>query len=257
MDLEKMLRREPIADRGVSVVIPIHNEAENLEAVVSDVSSVLDGMERGREVIVVDDGSTDSTAKVVERLLAANKRVRLVHHSVREGYGAAIRSGFRIAKYPLVLQFDGEGQYDPAQLVRLLSAIDHVDVVCGYREPGPIDSRDNASWFYRWVLRVVFAVRVRDVNCGFRLFRRTALRRIPIQSNGRFANAEVLAKATFMNLLVGEVAVSSRPRTAGLIAPDDEGQMHLLRDAAYVFRKPQFCTPNATHDRMVPAEQPV
>jgi glycosyltransferase involved in cell wall biosynthesis len=249
MDLGKLLHREPIADRGISVVIPAYNDAENLEAVVTGTSAVLDGMGRGYEVVVVNDGSTDSTAEVAERLISANKRVRVVHHAAREGYGAALRSGFRVAKYPLVLQLDGDNQYDAAQIDRLLGAINHVDVVCGYREPRPIETRGVAYWFYRWVLRVVFAVRVRDVNCGFRLFRRNALRRIPIQSNGRFANAEVLAKATFMNLLVGEVGVSCRARVAGLNARPDEGHRNLLREAAHVFRRPQFCTPNATSDR--------
>ena len=249
MDLEKLLHREPIADRGISVVIPAHNGAENLEAVVIGVSAVLEGMERGYEVIVVNDGSTDTTAEVAERLSAGNKRVRVVHHAAREGYGAALRSGFRVAKYPLVLQLDGDNQYDPAEIDRLLGAINQVDVVCGYRETGTTESRGVAYWFYRWVLRVVFAVRVRDVNCGFRLFRRAALRRIPIQSNGRFANAEVLAKATFMNMLVGEVGVSCHPRPAGLTALAHEGYRNLLLDAAHVFRRPQFCTPNATPDR--------
>jgi hypothetical protein len=124
-----------------------------------------------------------------------------------------------------------------------------VDIVCGYREPRPAESRGVAYWFYRWVLRVVFAVRVRDVNCGFRLFRRTAVRRIPIQSSGRFANAEILAKANFMNMLVSEVGVSCRPRAAGLTVRADEGHRTLLREAAHVFRRPQFCTPNATSDR--------
>lgn len=249
MDLQKLLQREPIADRGISVVIPAHNEAECIEAVVADVSRVLEGMGRGHEVIVVNDGSTDTTSEVAERLIAANKRVRVVHHAAREGYGAALRSGVRVAKYPLVLQLDGDNQYDPAEIDRLLSAINHVDVVCGYRETRPAESRGVAYWFYRWVLRVVFAVRVRDVNCGFRLFRRTAVRRIPIQSNGRFANAEILAKANFMNMLVGEVGVSCRPRATGLAARPDEGHRNLLREAAHVFRRPQFCTPNATSDR--------
>ncbi len=249
MDLEKLLHREPIADRGISVVIPAHNEDANLEAVVTGVSAVLDGMGRGHEVIVVNDGSSDTTAEIGERLVAANKRVRVVHHASREGYGAALRSGFRVAKYPLVLQLDGNNHYDPAQIDRLLAAINHLDVVCGFREARPSDSRRFPYWLYRSVLLVVFAVRVRDVNCGFRLYRRTALRRIPIQSNGRFANAEILAKGTFMNMLVGEVPVSCRPRPAGLTGRLHEGHRLLWREAAHVFRRPQFCSPNAKSDR--------
>jgi glycosyltransferase involved in cell wall biosynthesis len=255
MDLQKLWQREPIADRGISVVIPAYNEAEGLEAVVTSVSVVLEKLGRGHEVIVVNDGSTDATAETTERLIASNKRVRVVHHDAREGYGAALRSGFHVAKYPLVLQLDGDNQYDPAEIDRLLGAIDRVDIVCGHREMPPKDLRGFGYWFYRWVLRVVFAVRVRDVNCGFRLFRRSALRRIPIQSDGRFANAEVLAKATFMNLLIGEAVVSYRERTATTTVRPDEGHRDLLRDASHVFRRPQFCTPNATAARTDPTAQ--
>jgi glycosyltransferase involved in cell wall biosynthesis len=249
MDFQKLWHREPIADRGISVVIPAHSEAESIEAVVTGVSDVLDKMGRSHEIIVVNDGSTDATAEIVERLIAANKRVHAIHHATREGYGAAVRSGFRVAKYPLVLQLDGDHQYDPAEVDRLLGAIDRLDIVCGYRETPPNDSRGFGYWFYRWVLRVVFAVRVRDVNCGFRLFRRSALRRIPIQSTGRFANAEVLAKATFMNMLIGEAGVTYRPHAGSPTVCPDEGHRHLLREAAHVFRRPQFCTQNATADR--------
>ena len=250
VDLEKMLHREPIADRGISVVIPAHNEAANIDAVVGGISAAFDRMGRGHEIIVVNDGSTDSTGELVEKLAGSNKRVRVIQHSKREGYGAALRSGFQAAKYPLVLQLDGDNQYDSAEVERLLGAINRTDIVCGYRETPPPEQRRLGNWFYRWVLRVVLAVHVRDVDCGFRLFRRAALRRIPIQSNGQFANAEILAKASFMNMLVTEVGVTCRPRSVGHVAQTREDRRHVLREAAHVFRRPQFHTPQSGSDRL-------
>lgn len=244
MDLEKLLHRDSISDRGISVVIAAHNEAECLEAVVSGVTSVLERMARGHEIIVVNDGSTDATGEFAERLITSNRRIRLVQNAAREGYGAALRSGFRVAKYPLVLQLDGDNQYDATELERFLGAIDHVDVVCGYRPSATNETGRLGYWLYRKLLRFVFAVHARDVDCGFRLFRRVALRRIPIQSTGRFANAEILAKGTFMNMLVGEVAVSCRPRACMVSGRPGESSVHVLREAAHVFRRPRFCPSN-------------
>ncbi len=239
MDIDQFLHREPISDRGISVVIATSNDGGTIEAAISSVTQFLDRMGRGHEIVVVDDGSTDATVKIATQLAASNRRIRVVQHDTPLGHGAALRAGFAAANYPLVLQLDGGGQFDAADIERLLGAIDQVDVVCGYREAAAGNPRNHlASVLYRWLLRWVFAVQVRDVDCGFRLFRRAALRRIPIQSNGRFAVAEILAKATFMNMLVGEVPVNFRPRTTGGFPAEPRGQT--LRDAVVVFRRPQF-----------------
>jgi dolichol-phosphate mannosyltransferase len=243
MDLEKLLKRTPIADRGISVVIPAYNEADSLARAVAGIDGLLNQMSRGHEVIVVNDGSTDGTRSVAEKLTADNRHVRLVSHTSHQGYGAALRAGFRLAKYPLVLQLDAPNQVDAGEIDRMLSAIDHVDVVCGYRERIPDSAGRWRYWMYRKALRLVFAVHVRDVDCGFRLYRRSALRRIPIQSNGRFASAEILAKATFMNLLIGEIPVSCQPSGQHI---SNRPHCRVFREAANVFRHPQFRTSNST-----------
>lgn len=255
MNLDQYSHREPIADRGISVVMPAYNEADCLETSIAGVSEVLNGMSRGHEIIVVDDGSADATAEIAQRIADANRRVRLVRHAAHQGYGAALRSGFEAAKYPLVLQLDSDNQYDASDIERLLAHIDQADVICGRREVRQSRRRGRlADWFYRCLLRFVFAVRVRDVDCGFKLFRRVALRRIPIQSSGWFADAEVLAKATFMNLLVGEAAVTQRPRSCGAEQRPREPFRHTLREAARVFWRPQF-TPVSANSRRDAAPQ--
>src|SRR3990172_6310592 len=126
MDLEQYFKREPIADRGISVVIPTHNEAACLESTVGGVAELLNRMERGHEIIVVDDASTDDTAAVAQRLCESNRRVRTIRHANHSGRGAALRSAFQAAKYPLVLQMDGNNEYEAAEIDRFLAAIDHV-----------------------------------------------------------------------------------------------------------------------------------
>jgi glycosyltransferase involved in cell wall biosynthesis len=241
MDIDAYLRRDPIADRGISIVMPAWNEAENLELAVTNASEAMERLGRGHEIIVVDDGSTDATAEVAARVAASNRRFRLVRHDSRRGYGAALRSGFHEAKYPLVMQIDADGQYDASDVTRLLAAIDQVDIVCGVRERSLRSLGGRLGyWLYRRFVRAVFGGHVRDVDCGFRLYRRAALRRIPIQSTGRFANAEILAKATFISLLVGEAPVSFRARAAGCGVRPRESLGQVLREAGVVFRRPQW-----------------
>jgi hypothetical protein len=154
-----------------------------------------------------------------------------------------------LAKYPLVLQIDSGNQYDIRQIDRLLREIDEVDIVCGYRQPPTGSPSRLRYWLYRKLLRFVFAVHVRDVDCGFRLYRRSAIRRIPIQSDGSFANAEILAKATFMNMLIGEVAVTSQSQGVSAV---NRPHVSLFREAATVFRHPQFRISNSTSDSAEP-----
>src|SRR5262245_55489 len=121
MDLDQYFHREPVSDRGISVVIPVYNEAECLESVVGGITQALERLGRGFEVIVVNDGSADGTRAVAERMASLSRRIRLIHHDTNLGYGAALKSGFELAKYPLVLQMDGDGQYPAAEIEKLLS----------------------------------------------------------------------------------------------------------------------------------------
>ncbi len=234
MDLDQYFHRAAIADRGISVVVPCYNQADELAAVVARVTDALDRLERGHELILVNNGSLDATGALADRLAAANRRIRAVHHARRVGYGAAVRSGLQAAKYPLIFQTDGgcaAGEID-----RFLAVIDQADIVCGRRVGRGGSLRQRVmGWLYRWCVRIVFAVAVHDVDCGARLYRRVALRRIPIQSAGRFAQTEILAKATFMGMLIDEVPVSDR---CGARPPGDA--WGIWRDALRVFMRPQF-----------------
>lgn len=240
MDLDQYFQREPISERGISVVVPILGGAERLQSVVKGVCETLHRMERPYEIILVDDGSTEATGRVAEQLASNNNRVRVIRHKTREGCGAALRSGFGAAKYPLVLQMDGDEPFVIEDIERLLGVIDQVDVVCGRRRFTGKPARRIRRLLYYLCLRVLFAVPVRDPDCGLKLYRRNALRRIPIQSAGRFAYAEILAKATFLNMLIGEVELSNDARRSSAQKHRSEPFGQLLRDAVRVFWRPQF-----------------
>ena len=212
----------------------MYNEEGNIDQAVTSALAVLADVTDQHEVIVVDDGSRDRTGAIADRLAAANPRVRVVHHSVNRGYGAALRSGFQAATNPLVVLVDGDNQFDLGELPVLLRALapskveglapsgvdwpGRFDVVSGYR----ITRHDPAvrrlyAFMYNRMARVLFRIPVRDVNCGFKLYRRDLLERLlpQLRSTGALINVEILARARKLGATVTEVGVHHFPRETG------------------------------------------
>jgi glycosyltransferase involved in cell wall biosynthesis len=205
---------------ALSYFFPAHNEEANLEALVEEALEALPAFADRFEVIAVDDGSRDATPAIADRLAAAHPGiVRAVHHPTNLGYGAALRSGFRAARYELVCFTDGDRQFRVADLGRLtarLLAPDAPDVVAGYRirraDP-PI--RTIYARLYKLANRIWFGLRVRDVDCACKLFRRPALEGIRVESGGAFFSAELLVKLRAAGRSIAETGVPHYPRTAG------------------------------------------
>ena len=176
------------------------------------------------EVICVDDGSRDGTGPVADRLAAEHPEVvRVVHHPVNRGYGAAVRSGLAAARYPLVCFTDGDRQFRIADLATLLARLEEpspggppADVVAGFR----IRRADAAlrlayARIYRACLRLFFGLAVRDPDCACKLFRREALEGVRVESGGAFLSAELLIKIGARGGRIVEQGVPHHPRTAG------------------------------------------
>jgi len=203
----------------LSFFFPAHNEALNIEALVAEALEVLPMLARQFEVIAVDDGSRDDTPQIADRLAAADPRVRVVHHEVNQGYGAAVRSGLRAARYELVAFTDGDRQFRVADLARLLDRLarpDRPDVVVGYRQKRADPFiRTAYARAYRLALNIFYRLGVRDVDCAFKLFRRSALEGIRLESGGAFMSAELLIKLKQRGRTIAEVPVPHYPRTAG------------------------------------------
>lgn len=203
----------------LSLFFPCHNEAENLEALVADALAALPSLATTYEVILVDDGSRDATAVVAEHLVQRHPGVvRLVRHAVNRGYGGALRSGFAAARYANLAYTDGDRQFRIADLGRLVAQAesDGAAVVIGYRikRADPLLRTIYAS-LYRIANGVWFGLRVRDVDCAAKLFRREALDGIRVRSNGAFFSAELLIRLQIAGVRIAEVGVPHYPRTAG------------------------------------------
>jgi glycosyltransferase involved in cell wall biosynthesis len=203
---------------------PAHNEAANLEGLVAEALQALPAIAERFEIVIVDDGSKDATPGLADRLAAAHPEDRTVHHATNLGYGAALRTGFASARYVAIAFTDGDRQFRVADLGRLTVRLaaapaegpGRLDAVVGYRikRADPVVRTVYAS-LYRFANRVWFGLTVRDVDCACKLFRRSALEGVNVESDGAFFSAELLIKLRASGRRIAEVGVPHYPRTAG------------------------------------------
>jgi len=204
----------------LSYFFPAHNEEANLAGLVAEALETLPRLADTFEIIIVNDGSRDATGRIADELTAAHPGlVRAVHHPVNLGYGAALRSGFRAAGHDHVAFTDGDRQFrveDVGRLIERMAGADQPDVVVGFRikRADPL-VRTLYARAYRLANRIFFGLRVRDVDCACKLFRREALRGVAVDSGGAFFSAELLIKLDAAGRTIAEVGVPHFPRTAG------------------------------------------
>jgi glycosyltransferase involved in cell wall biosynthesis len=225
--------------KGLSVVLPAYNEEDNIEAVVRRALDVLPELADEFEVIVVDDGSRDRTAELTHALvLEHHPRVRLLRHLENKGYGAAIRSGFSRARHELVFYTDSDNQFDIGELEFALPMMVDYDVVIGfrvYRYDSPV--RGLTSFAYNRLVRLLFRVKVHDVDCAFKLFRREVLDKITIECTDFFVDTELVAKARKWNFRITEKGVRHYPRAAGETTVQPSDIPRTLRTIAQMWRR--------------------
>jgi glycosyltransferase involved in cell wall biosynthesis len=202
---------------SISAVLPAFNEEENIENAVKRMASALGSLPlKDWEVIVVDDGSADNTGAIADQLAAADPHIRVIHHNPNRGYAAALKTGFSNARCQLFFFTDSDNQFDVREISGLLPLIADADIVCGFRiyRFDPL-TRLVLSWGFNLLVRLTFGIKVRDIDCAFKLFRREVFDKVTIESKKFFVNAEVLAKARHHGFRLAEVGVRHYPRPAG------------------------------------------
>ncbi|MBN1425553.1 glycosyltransferase family 2 protein [Candidatus Fermentibacteria bacterium] len=207
------------AGPSLSVVIPAYNEAENIAGMLRDVLRAVRGLCSDFEIIVVDDGSADTTAHTVRELGRLHREIRLVQHAQNKGYGAAVFDGLVGATKELVFFTDGDRQFDVAEMEDLLARIEGSDLVVGYRSPrrDPFMRRLNGKG-WSLLITLLFGYTARDIDCAFKLMRRSVIERLrdEVQSRGATFSAEFLVRAKRAGFRIAEVPVRGhRPRVAG------------------------------------------
>ncbi len=202
---------------SLSVFFPCYNDAETIGSLVRDADTVLRGLTADYEIIVVNDGSTDRSAAVLEALAAEIPRLLVITHPANRGYGGALRSGFAAASKDLVFYTDGDGQYDVKELpllVMLLSAdVDFVNGIKMTRQDPPY--RVFAGNVHKFVTRWCFWLPIIDVDCDFRLIRRSVLDRVRLRRNSGSICPELVKKAQRAGATFREVSVHHYARQSG------------------------------------------
>jgi glycosyltransferase involved in cell wall biosynthesis len=203
---------------SISLVMPAHNEADNIEPTVAEAVPALGAVSDDYEIIVVDDGSKDDTAGVTRRLMETEPHLRLVQHPVNKGFGAAVLTGFTSATKDWILYTDADRQFVLAELTTFMPFIDKADLIAGYRAPRR-DPFLRVLYGKGWSMlcTLFFGYTVRDVDCGFKLLRREIIDQLAdkIASRGATFSIEWLVRAKRAGYRFVELPVTHRPRVAG------------------------------------------
>ena len=203
---------------SISLVLPAYNEADNIEPMVAEATPALEAVADDYEIIVVDDGSADDTAGVTQRVMESHPHVRLVEHEVNQGFGAAVFTGFTSAEKDWIFYTDADRQFVLAELERFIPHMEEADLIAGYRAPRR-DPFMRVFYGKGWsaLCTLVFGYTVRDVDCGFKLFRREIIEELAptIESRGATFSIEWLVRAKRAGYRFVELPVTHQPRVAG------------------------------------------
>jgi len=203
---------------NLSIFFPAYNEEDNIALMVKDALKIAPQVSEDFEIIVIDDGSSDRTAQVVREIAKEFPQVRLVSHDKNRGYGAALKTGMDSATKDYIFYCDSDNQFDLSELPRLVDLIDEADLVIGYR----LNRQD--PWMrivmarvYNLLVSIIFGLRVKDVDCGFKLFRRRILDQLPLtlRSKGYLLETALLVRSQKAGLRIKEVGVRHRHRARG------------------------------------------
>jgi len=207
-----------ISDK-ISVFFPAYNEEENLENTVKKAITVLQKNFNKWEIIIVNDGSKDSTGKIADTLAKKHKNIRVIHHNPNRGYGGAFKSGLYAAKYWITFT-DTDGQFDFSEITNFIAKQKetNADLVVGYYKKRQVKkSVILTSKMWEVLVYIMFGLHVRDIDCGFKLIKKEVVDKIPkLESErGAFISSEFLIKAKRMGAKIVEIPVTHYPRAGG------------------------------------------
>lgn len=203
-------------EESLSVILPVYNEEDNIENVVMSIILFIPKIVKDFEIILIDDGSTDMTSAIVDRLSKEQFNLRVIHHPKNMGYGTALRSGFNLAQHKLIFFMDSDGQLDILEINKLIHFIREYDIVIGTRSMrnDPL-YRVLLGRLYNWLICLLFNIKLKDITCGFKLFNKVVLDKIELRSKGGLINAEILVRAAKRGHLIKEVDIKHFSRAKG------------------------------------------
>lgn len=242
----------PLTTRGLSVVLPAYNEEAVIAGTVRRCEDVLSVLAPDYEIVIVDDGSRDRTGAIADELARANPRVRVVHNQPNRGYGGALIAGFAAVSKSLTFFMDSDGQFDIRDIAQLLPYREQgYRAVLGYREhrrDGFLRLVNAKGW--NVLVSLLLGLRLRDIDCAFKLYDTALVRTFDIKSEGAMINTEMLTKLKKLGIPFVQVPVGHYPRVHGQATGAN------LRVIAHAFRELlRLHTKLRTWTAHIPAEE--
>ena len=200
----------------LSALMPAYNEEEVLDSSIAEAVKALDHLCDTWELVIVDDGSTDSTPEILRAWCERDLHIRVVTQPENSGYSRALIDGFAACQYEAIFYTDADAQFDLRHIADLYPDLAEADMVAGFR----VDRQDElirllTSGVYNWLQSRMLGIRVKDVNCAFKLFRRSFFDQVELSSEGFLIDAELYARAQQSGLTWRQVGVPHRPRLSG------------------------------------------
>jgi glycosyltransferase involved in cell wall biosynthesis len=201
---------------SLSFVIPAYNEEPNVGEALRRASAVLAALNLDYEILLINDGSRDRTGEIARSMVGEIPNLRVVDNIPNRGYGGALKSGFNAAVKEWIAFAPSDNQFDFNQLRDLMSEAKSAGIVTGYRanDADPFMRRVN-RWGWNGLVQILFGYTTRDIDCGFKLFRREILEHVTLNSDGAMVDTELLAGAQARGYKIVEVPLKHLPRTAG------------------------------------------
>jgi len=202
--------------QSVTLFYPVYNDEGTVRIVGEKAIELLSQMGCPYEVLIVDDGSPDTSGQIADEMAAEYDCIRVIHHGENRGYGAAIKSGIANARYEWVCMIDGDHQYEVMDFKKLFAVARHYDLIITFRYKKVYSNyRVFVSWVYNMLLRLLFKTNFRDISSGLRMARKEVLANVELESDSPFIGAELAIKAFLKGYHVGEVGIQTFPRTFG------------------------------------------
>lgn len=206
--------------KELSVFFPAYNEEKSLEKTVVRAKNVLKGVAESWEILVVNDGSQDNTLKIAKKLASSDDRIRVIDHKRNRGYGAALKSGLYGSRHDWIAFTDSDGQFDFSEVKRLIKKRDETgaDAVIGwYKQRQVSRGKIITSKIWEYIVYFLFGLKVKDIDCGFKLLSKKIIDEIPrLESErGAFISSELLIKAKKNGFKIVEIPVTHYPRRQG------------------------------------------
>lgn len=205
---------------SLSAVIPVYNEEQIIKESISLLASTLEGSCKDYEIVIIDDGSQDGTANLLSDLVSNVKGLKIIRSSCNQGLGAALKKGFLAASKDLVFYIDADMPFDYAEIVRAADMLEknNSDLVVGYRSNRATESclRKFSSMTYNWLISSIFDIRVKDINCAFKLIRNQALKEVHLKATSLFIDAELLIKCQYQKCRIMQMGLEYYPRQGSI-----------------------------------------